>query len=1245
MGNDETAKGGMRRGRGMVSLRFFLRVWLPPALAFCVAAGAMAYVFMSLRSTVWCYFTDGASIRENALEAEPRMVLWEEPHRARGEVSVLSDIQNLAFSPNGGTVILSRNAAGTNAERFVSEWNGSEWLKPASLASNNTQSAGPNFPFQSDGDVTYFASNRPGAGGGFDIYCSRVVNGKTLLPENLGNAIDGIADDTRPAVRMNGFDILFSSRRDSTESGQSRLFASTAREVTCRLDLSRLDSLIGNLLEARWWILAFVLALGLLIYLSKHYRDLTNLYHKCLMASAIVHMAIAMLVSFWKISERMVEPEEGRQKTKIEFTVNVDNLTREKLALNMAENITKMPASVVTVVAKQADEFLPQSDFVSQEENVRAVVARSTVKPVQLENAPSKPDAPVTKGEAVPLASPPQMTRLPELEMPGADAAMEVKQAAAGKETKPAEAFHPVVNTPAVSPERPDRSPVQPSARPSPVGETAASDVLRGIVAGSVMNPAQLENAPSKPAGAQVEGEAGRLAPPSTVAKLAELEMPGPEIALEVKQAAAGKETKPAEEFQPGVRGPAISVERSTHPWVRDGTNLSPEGVTAGVDMAFAEKSIRAALGRNAGNSGVPGNVPSKAAGGPGKGEGGKLGLSGGMDKLSELEMPAFDVALEVKQPPAGKETRPAEEFQRVMNVPTTSVERTGRPWVRAGTNLSPVGMSAGGDMASVERSILAAVAAGSAVNPAQLENSPSKPGEEAIKGEAGRVGRPFIAGKLAELEMPGSEVAMEMRHASAGRESGPATEFQRVMNVPTISLERAGRPWVGGVTSLSPVGISAGADAVYASTGGAAKVASLVVPAGDGQVLARNTGGIEVRSSRGDGDLAPAPSGLKGPGATVSGRLASVGNDRVIKIDVPGVFDVPEGFNPAITPYILRKGKQADQLIEGLGGSGATEEAVGRALDWFQKTQEPDGRWAIEKYGGERGHDIGASGFALLCYMGWGSKHTEAGKYQATVAKCVAWLVKQVKKDGNAMGAGTMYDQGIATLALSEAYGLTKDTNLVESVTNAVGFIVRAQNRNTGGWRYQPGEGGDTSVLGWQLMALKSAQMAGIEVPQATLDLAGKWLTSVGGGEQGGLYGYQGKDHSPAMAAEAMFCRQLLGSGSTNPAMRETASYLNTSLPKKDQVDFYYWYYGSLALHQHQGPIWEEWNRMMKEILIALQLKDGQNSGSWEPVGKYGDRCGRVVASAMATLTLEVYYRYLPLTFADDKKSEKKNK
>ena len=474
----------------------------------------------------------------------------------------------------------------------------------------------------------------------------------------------------------------------------------------------------------------------------------------------------------------------------------------------------------------------------------------------------------------------------------------------------------------------------------------------------------------------------------------------------------------------------------------------------------------------------------------------------------------------------------------------------------------------------------------------------------------------------------------METRTGEAAPAPGKPTEkFEPVLNVPGTSAVKVEYAATGALASV--VGPAVTSTEQVAKATAAAIGSEYKVDSGEPGVPVPNTGGSIVRLSRGD-DVSAGPSSLSGPGDVVSLRLASIGKDETLRSVMPGELSVPDGFGKTVSPYLMRKGgKPSLTQVEGLGGSGTTEGAVGNALDWFSKHQEPDGRWAIQKYGGQAGHDVAASGLALLCYMGWGVKHNEAGQYQQPAAKALAWLLAQVKPDGDLRGAGgNMYDHGIAAIALAEAFALTKDQALRPVVSNVVQFIVNAQNRSSGGWRYQPGQSGDTSVFGWQLMAVMSARMSGLDVPQDTVTLADQWLTSVGGGERGGLYGYENKNPAPPMVAEGMFCREIMGALATDPRMVEAAGFLQVRLPEANQVNFYYWYYGTLAMYQHGGPAWDAWNEHVKTVLPPMQATTGDEAGSWEPKGAHSGEMGRVVSTAMATLSLEVYYRYLPFAF-----------
>ena len=400
----------------------------------------------------------------------------------------------------------------------------------------------------------------------------------------------------------------------------------------------------------------------------------------------------------------------------------------------------------------------------------------------------------------------------------------------------------------------------------------------------------------------------------------------------------------------------------------------------------------------------------------------------------------------------------------------------------------------------------------------------------------------------------------------------------------------------------------------------------------------------------------------------------------KPVDIDLPNSRPVLLDRKPVkpetpIDPFSRRQNPGArERKIGELGGSKATESAVVRALEWFKRNQENDGSWAWRR------HDSAATGLVMLAYMGYGAKHIKQGGfegYQEQLDKAMNWMLSKERK-GDMRGGGNMYDHGIAAIAMAEAYYMTKDPSLRPVVQRIVDFTVSAQNPITGGWRYKPymekkslrdidhfspldfnsRKGyvtpGDMSVTGWHIMALKSAQVAGIEVPNEVIDKAYKFMEQKRSSQS--TYGYLGKSSAtPALVAQGMFCQHILrphaitrglaSSGEIDMYNRQSAGYIGKHLPdsgsveshmrqgRKEEYSYYYWYYASLALHQQQGDIWNQWNARMSPILLKLQESGGTDDGSWAPEGKWGGGAGRVVTTALGALSLEVYYRYLPPT------------
>ena len=352
----------------------------------------------------------------------------------------------------------------------------------------------------------------------------------------------------------------------------------------------------------------------------------------------------------------------------------------------------------------------------------------------------------------------------------------------------------------------------------------------------------------------------------------------------------------------------------------------------------------------------------------------------------------------------------------------------------------------------------------------------------------------------------------------------------------------------------------------------------------------------------------------------------------------------------PLPAAFTLRKSKNRSEIAKRRGGSVETERAVELGLEWLADHQESDGRWSSQNSGGGRedrvlGEDRGGAGsnadngitaLATLAFLAGGESHLE-GRYQTEVLRGLEFLVKQQKPNGDLSGDAKlfakMYCHSMSLLALSEALAMTGDQRLAGAVRKGVSYSINAQDRRQGGWRYAPGDSGDMSQFGWQVLALHSARIGGILVPDNTFELMKGFLDSCSSGQHQGLASYRpGQGASSPMTAEALLCRYILNKSVGPDTLDEARRQMETNLPSEEQVNLYYWYYGTLAMYQAGGSGWERWNKALKRSLLALQNRDGDDAGSWPANGTWGGYGGQVYSTAIATLSLEVYYRYLPV-------------
>lgn len=334
------------------------------------------------------------------------------------------------------------------------------------------------------------------------------------------------------------------------------------------------------------------------------------------------------------------------------------------------------------------------------------------------------------------------------------------------------------------------------------------------------------------------------------------------------------------------------------------------------------------------------------------------------------------------------------------------------------------------------------------------------------------------------------------------------------------------------------------------------------------------------------------------------------------------------------------RSPERRAELAREAGGTPESEEAVERGLRWIAAHQSPDGGWTFDlkksycaglcANPGTEASTTAATAIALLPFLGAGYTHTQ-GEHRETVRKGLYYLLRRGRAtpEGLDLREGTMYAQGLAAIALCEAYAMTRDEALRDPAASAIRYIHAAQDRRGGGWRYAPGEPGDTTVTGWQWMALKSGQLAGLPVSRSTLYAADRFLDSVQS-DGGAQYGYLTPEARRATTAVGLLCRMYGGWTRGHPALAKGVSHLSTWGPSP--VDIYYNYYATQVLRHWGGSDWKFWNRPMRDHLVSTQAVQGHENGSWYFDDEHSRVGGRLYTTAMAVMILEVYYRYLPL-------------
>ncbi|MDO5581164.1 MAG: hypothetical protein Q4G69_08500 [Planctomycetia bacterium] len=348
-------------------------------------------------------------------------------------------------------------------------------------------------------------------------------------------------------------------------------------------------------------------------------------------------------------------------------------------------------------------------------------------------------------------------------------------------------------------------------------------------------------------------------------------------------------------------------------------------------------------------------------------------------------------------------------------------------------------------------------------------------------------------------------------------------------------------------------------------------------------------------------------------------------------------------------------RGTNKQTMIATGGGSEGSEKAVASALQWIANHQLPNGSWTFNinectkckgqcrNSGAIQNSPYGATAMALLPFISAGNTPYK-GKYKSNVQRGLKFLLDKGKRTEAGLcfsDYGTMYSHGMAAIAFCETYGMmtqeerSRWSAIGSAAISTVNYISRAQDKVGGGWRYYPQQAGDTSVLGWQLMALKSTQLSKISLlgRGTVFGKALSFLKDVVGYNNGSQYGYTHNSGGTfATTSVGLLCRLYLDWKPDNTDLLHGADLLLAEGPNFG--DPYYVYYATQLFHHIGGSRWTEWNNIVRDTLIKTQETEGHERGSWYPqdANSHCTRGGRLYVTALNCMTLEVYYRYMPL-------------
>lgn len=364
-------------------------------------------------------------------------------------------------------------------------------------------------------------------------------------------------------------------------------------------------------------------------------------------------------------------------------------------------------------------------------------------------------------------------------------------------------------------------------------------------------------------------------------------------------------------------------------------------------------------------------------------------------------------------------------------------------------------------------------------------------------------------------------------------------------------------------------------------------------------------------------------------------------------------------------------------------GGSRASENAVDAALRWFTRHQSPDGSWDVQNYMNnctedgpkcepghyERGETsrAGITGMVVLCYLGAGYDHMTPNKYKKTVSKGIDWIIATQTADGSFMAGAYNYEQAIATMTMGETFAMTNDLRCKDAALKGWNVLVgrryaaKWNNEDVWGWGdYASPDAGQsikTSATAWCIQAMKSLYAGGLDVGDAPeglkryLKAAWEGTVKLDGKDPRALDPY--KDTSslsyqfaPEREGAAQWSKDanvhnvpgvglvsavFMGMKNNETMERTLGNYIiQKQLPTTWPTNLYYLYYNTFGTFQLGGDYWATYNGAMRDLLVNNQRTEPHCfDGSWDLGTNFAKEHGRLLSTALACLSLEVYYRY----------------